>query len=140
MLKKSKLISAAAYSIIGSESSDKEFPIEVCLQRPPLKSMLLDTPEKLEALMASLYVLLVCKLIRRILNGKIFIKQVVVVKGSLVDKILGAIHCEIIGEISQLDDLNHIKVNIYDAFGRQLDSKTLCGHLELLNASYLSFQ
>ena len=51
---------------------------------------------------------------------------------------LGAIHCEMIGEISQLDDLNRlnrIKVNIYDAFGRQLDSKTLCGHLELLNAS-----
>jgi len=80
MLKKSKLISTAAYSIIVSESSDEKFPIEICLQRPPLKSTLLDTPEKFGELMASSYVLLVCKLIQRILNGKIFIKPIVVVK------------------------------------------------------------
>ena len=139
LLKKDTHISTS--TVITDSSSnheDESCPLELCLQRHPLKTNVMYTPEKLGELIACSYILLVCKLIRRISNEKP-VNEPAVVKGLLIDKIVGAIHCEVIGKVSQPNEDSRIQVNIYDACGRQLDPPTLCYHLELLNTSYSPF-
>ena len=141
LLKKSKLISTATTAHCADDSSsDESFsPLEITLQRHPMKSRIMDVPEKLGEVISSCYVLLVCKLLRKVLSGKPIIDESSVVKGLLLDKSLGAIHIELIGRVSQPNDRDTIKVIVYDASGKNLDSKTLCAHLQLLHTSYSSF-
>ena len=90
-----------------------------------MKSSVMDIPEKLGEVIGSSYILLVCKLIRKVLSGKPIIDESTVVKGLLLDKILGAIHVEVIGRVSQPNEKDRIQVNIYDACGKILNSETL---------------
>ena len=70
-------------------SSEDESAIEASFQRPSIKGPTSHPhmPEKLGELIASSYILLVCKLLRKLVKRKL-IKEVVV-NGLLLDKMLG---------------------------------------------------
>ena len=91
-----------------TDDSSSDESLSLSLQRPPMKSSVMDIPEKLGEVIGSSYILLVCKLIRKVLSGKPIIDESTVVKGLLLDKILGAIHVEVIGRVSQPNEKDRI--------------------------------
>ena len=127
--KSSHIINAEASIDYSSLSSDDECVVENCLQRPGIKNDASNLPEKLGELLAASHFLLVCKFIRRIIKGKDL--RSVTINGLLVDKIAGVIRCELKGNVVQPieKDEGSLKLTIYNGFGRQLDSKSLCHHI-----------
>jgi len=71
-----------------------EFAVEQSFQRHPLKSVPeSNLPEKLGELIAASYFLLVCKFFRRL-------SKQITINGFLIDKMIGTIHCKLIGNLS----------------------------------------
>ena len=86
LLKKSKLISTASVArgtpTTDDSSSDESLsPLELSLQRSPMKSSVMNIPEKLGEVIGSSYILLACKLIRKVSSGKPIIDESTVVIG-----------------------------------------------------------
>lgn len=136
LIKKKPIISSTRSSaVISDDSSSDVFPTEQSFQRPPIKSSPRGKlPEKLKELIAASYFLLVCKIIRRLSKKRTMTE--VTVNGLFIDKIIGIIHCKLIGNVSRLGQENAVRslqVKVYDDTGKQLNSQALCYHIALLN-------
>lgn len=93
-----------ATTIAGTSdsSSEDESATEACLQRSILKSKGNLLLEKLGEPIALSYILLACKIFRRIHKQRPM--KEVTVNGLLLDKILGVVHYEVIGNVSGPQD------------------------------------
>ena len=137
LIQKTKHIttSTSPSTVMSDDSSVEEFPIEQSFQRHHLKSAQgSKLPEKLGELIAASYFLLVCKILRRISKQRTMTE--VTANGLLIDKIIGTLHCKLIGNVSRPGPDNAVtslQVKVYDASGKQLNSQALCYHIGLLN-------
>ena len=81
-----------AVMMCGTDDSDTDSEngvIENCHPRPPLKTVVLDLPEKLGELIACHHTVLSAKILKRVIRRKPVVGHCEV-KGLLVDKVVGA--------------------------------------------------
>ena len=89
--------------------------------------------DKLGELIAALHAALVCKALRKITKQKEIKEVDISVKGILIDKIIGCIHCNVTGKVSKPENSPcSVKIKITDVYGSQLSPETLCAGLEML--------
>ena len=120
--------SAGSDSTSDCDSSD-EMAVDTN-QRPPLKTGegRLE-PEKLGELLAGLYILLVSKVLRRIVKEENIDKQYEV-KGLLIDKVCGAVRCNLCMNIQ--GGFGKLYYYVTDCNRGMLSSDILCNHLQKL--------
>jgi len=83
-------------------------------------------PEKIGDLVASLHFLLVCKILRRIINGNEG-TELIAVYGLLLDKTIDCAHCKMIRR-TELPGKLTMLVEICSAIGEWLMPNLLCHH------------
>ena len=114
----------------GAAVSSEDEAIENCHQRPPLSEWDNDDPpEKVGELFTALHILLVCKILRKVAQGK-EIHRKLEVKGLLVDKMYGMMHCSLYVEMG--DGASILKLDMKDYMGSMLWPESLCYHIRAI--------
>ena len=117
-----------------AESSGDE-AIENCHQRTPLHGLSsTDPPEKVGELFASLHILLVSKILRKVHCGK-EIHRKFEVKGLLVDKMCGVIYCSLYVEMRNGE--SRLKLDMKNYIGCALTPESLCYHIRTITSREL---
>jgi len=114
------------------DSSEDDCIMELAWQRNPMKNASgFCYPEKLGELVAALYFTIVCKVIRRLCKGKPVQKECTV-RGLLLDKILGSIHCKLTCKPCRENGVRRLFIDVSDASGEVLTPQSLCHNLQYL--------
>jgi hypothetical protein len=113
-----------------TEGATEDEAIENCHQRPPLSGWdNNDPPEKIGELFAALHILLVCKILRKVTQG-MKIHRRFEVKGLLVDKMHGIMHCSLY--VVMGDGASTLKLDMKDYMGSMLWPESLCYHIRAI--------
>ena len=122
--------SASDTTTEGAAMSSEDEAIENYHQRPSLSGWDNDDPpEKVGELFAALHILLVCKILRKVAQGK-EIHRKLEVKGLLVDKLYGIMHCSLYVEMG--DGASTLKLDMKDCMGSMLWPESLCYHIRAI--------
>ena len=136
IIKNKIVMNARSEPLDTSDSSGDENLIEACWQRNSLKGKC-GSPDKLGELIAALHAALVCKILRKITKQKEIKEVDISVKGMLLDKIIGCIHCNLIGKISRPENAQcSIQIKITDVSGSQVSPEILCAEFEMLLGNF----
>ena len=108
---------------------------ENCHPRTPLHGLSsIDPPEKVGKLFASLHILLVSKILRKVHRGK-EIHRKFEVKGLLVDKMCGVIYCLLYVEMRNGE--SRLKLDMKNYIGCALTPESLCYHIRAITSHEL---
>ena len=108
-------------------SGDECLMVELSWKRNPMKNAVgYCYPEKLGELLAALHFAMVSKLLRKISKGKHIHEYSV--RGLLLDKILGSIHCKL---TCKGNEVRKFFIEVHDASGEVLTPQSLCYNLQV---------
>ena len=113
------------------EDGSEEELIENSFQRPPLSGADYSClPEKLGEVFAGLHILLICRILKRLAKKKPIDREHKV-KGILIDKVCGVVHCSLSVDMKDREE-SHLNFNMMDYGRGLLTPSQLCSHIKTL--------